>query len=328
MVDTSKAHNTKVNRERQVMNLPKLIERFGSEDRCRAYLETLRWPEGVTCPDCGSTSISRIKTRNQFDCNACRNRFSVKSGTAFHDSHLPLWKWFLATYLICEAKKGVSANQLKRTLGVSYKTAWYLCHRIRSAMIGDGAPLGGIVEADETYVGGKRTGFRTKQEAALARLDNKTIVLGAIERGGKLRLRVVKDTGQDTVHGFLHDTVADGAEAIYTDSHRSYRGIADENTRHEYVDHSADEWVRGDVHTNSIESAWSLFDRAVIGSYHQLSKKHLAAYLKEFEFRFNNRENPYLFRDTLIKLCEADALPYKKLIAPVRHSVDSQPSAS
>jgi transposase-like protein len=313
---TSKAHNTKVNRERQAMNLPKLVEQYGSEDRCRAYLEVLRWPDGVRCPECGFDSISRITTRNQYDCNRCRNRFSVKSGTVFHDSHLPLWKWFLATYLITESKKGISANQLKRTLGVSYKTAWYLCHRIRSAMIDAGEPLSGTVEADETLIGGKpRDRAQTKKEAALRRMDNKTVVLGAIERGGKLRVRVAADTGQKTIHGFLRDHVDGDAEAIYTDSYRSYRGIADENTRHEYVDHSAEEWVRGDVHTNTIESAWSLFDRAVIGSYHKLSRKHLPAYLKEFEFRFNNRENPFLFRDTLIALVNGERLTYEQLVS-------------
>jgi transposase-like protein len=139
------------------VDLPRLIERFGSEDKCRAYLEELRWPDGVKCPRCDSDKISRIKTRNQFDCDGCRYQFSVRVGTVFQDSKLPLWKWFLAVYMIGEAKKGVSANQLKRMLGVSYKTAWFLCHRIRSAMTDEsGKLLTGIVEADETYVGGKR----------------------------------------------------------------------------------------------------------------------------------------------------------------------------
>src|SRR2546421_3157680 len=147
------------------MNLGELIEQFGSNDRCREYLEHLRWPEGVECPKCGSKSISRISTRKQFDCNSCRKRFSVTAGTIFHDSHLPLWKWFAAVYLICESKKGISALQLKRMLKIgSYETAWYLCHRIRSAMEnGEGAEmLSGTVEADETYVGGKRTGFASR----------------------------------------------------------------------------------------------------------------------------------------------------------------------
>ncbi len=318
MADTSKAHNTKVNRERGSMNLVKLIEDYGSEDRCRAYLEVLRWPDGVRCIDCGSDSISRITTRNQYDCNTCRTRFSVKSGTVFHDSHLPLWKWFLATYLMCEAKKGVSANQLKRTLGVSYKTAWYLCHRIRSTMVGDGETLSGIVEADETYIGGKVVTTRgTRSERAKARFENKTVVLGAIERGGKLRVRAVDGAvaNRATVRSFLAEHVDEDTEALYTDAHKVYRGVKIGDARHESVNHSADEWVRGDVHTNTIESAWSLFDRAVIGSYHKLSEKHLPNYLQEFEFRFNNRENPFLFRDTLIALIKGETLTYDDLTA-------------
>ena len=141
------------------MDLPKLVEDFRSEAKCRAYLESLRWPETVACPRCQSVKISRIASRSQFDCDSCRYQFSVTAGTIFHDSHLPLWKWLLATYMMAEAKKGVSANQLKRTLAVSYKTAWYLCHRIRAAMKdANPRPLDGIVEVDETWVGGKRRG--------------------------------------------------------------------------------------------------------------------------------------------------------------------------
>src|SRR5712691_6724715 len=140
---------------RPAMNLVRLIDQFGSEDRCRDYLKQLRWPDGPECVKCGSRSLSWISTRRQFDCNSCRARFSVTAGTVFHDSHLPLWKWFLATYMMCESKKGISANQLKRTLGVSYKTAWYLCHRIRSAMAeAEPRKLRGTVEVDEAYVGG------------------------------------------------------------------------------------------------------------------------------------------------------------------------------
>jgi transposase-like protein len=232
----------------------------------------------------------------------------------FNDSKLPLWKWFVATYLMCESKKGMSAKQLERTLDVSYKTAWFLCHRIRSAMTEDGAELlSGIVEADETYVGGKLGGFPSKREAARHRRDNKTVVLGAVERGGRVRLRVAPDAKSATVKKFLNEVVADDAQAIYTDSHRSYRGIADHNTRHEFVDHSRDEWVRGQVHTNTVESVWSLFDRGVIGSYHKLSKKHMQAYLDEFSFRFNNRSNPHLFTNTLQRLVGSEVLTYKEL---------------
>jgi len=298
------------------IDLIKLFEEFGSEDKCHAYLEELRWPDGVECPRCGSKKISRIAARRQFDCDGCRYQFSVRVGTLFHDSKLPLWKWFLAVYVMGESKKGVSANQLKRMLGVSYKTAWYLCHRIRAAMHDESAPLlHGIVEADETYVGGKATGFANKKESARHRRDNKTIVLGAVERGGQVRLRMAPDASSESVKGFLKDVVHDDAEAIYTDAHRSYRGIADHNTRHEYVDHSRDEWVRGQIHTNTVESVWSLFDRSVIGAYHKLSVKHLPAYLDEAAFRWNNRTNPYWFRDTILRLVEGDTLRFAELTA-------------
>src|SRR5438094_744903 len=220
------------------MNLADLVEQFGSNDRCRDYLEHLRWPDGVECPRCASKSVSRIKTRKQFDCNSCRCRFSVLAGTIFQDSKLPLWKWFAAVYLVCESKKGISALQVKRMLKIgSYETAWYLCHRIRSAMQDDGSELlSGTVEADETYIGGKARGFENRRDAARGRMRNKTIVLGAIERNGWLKVRVAPDVKHDTIHEFPNDVVSDDAEAIYTDSHRSYRGIADDDMRHEYVD--------------------------------------------------------------------------------------------
>src|ERR671916_2757817 len=160
------------------MNLVELVDRFHDEDKCRRYLEGLRWPDGLECPRCGGKTISHITTRHQLDCDSCRYRFSVTAGTIFHDSHLPLWKWFLAVYLIVESKKGISANQVKRTLNVSYKTAWYLSHRIRAALKDEGAEyLTGIVEADETYVGGKLSGFSSRKEAAAPRRDNKATVL-------------------------------------------------------------------------------------------------------------------------------------------------------
>lgn len=293
-----------------------LMDAFGTDDRCRQILEELRWPEGPRCPRCDSDKLSRIRSRDQFDCDSCRYQFSALAGTVFHDSHLPLRKWFIAAYLMTESKKGISANQLKRMIGVSYKTAWYLSHRIRSAML-ECAPelLTGVVEADETYIGGKSRGFSTKQDAARGRMRNKAIVLGAIERGGKVRLRMVPNARKANVLDFLQDVVADEAAAIYTDTVRSYDKVGDQDTVHASVNHSREEWARGDVHTNTMENVWSLFDRAVIGSYHQLSRKHLAAYLREFEWRFNNRENPYLFRDTLTRLVGANPLPYRELTA-------------
>src|SRR5271155_5863642 len=146
-------HGASMNHE---LDLRTLIEKYGNEDKCRAAIEHLRWPDGVRCPACKSEKISRIVARHQFDCDSCRYQFSATAGTIFHDTHLPLQKWFLATYLLCQSRKGMSANQMKRMLKVSYKTAWYLCHRIRAAMLETDAPkLGGAVEIDETYVGGK-----------------------------------------------------------------------------------------------------------------------------------------------------------------------------
>jgi transposase-like protein len=299
------------------VNLVELIEKYGSEEKCRAYLEELRWPNGPVCPRCESTSVSQIVERHQFDCNSCRYQFSVMAGTLFHDSHLPLWKWFLGIYLVCESKKGISAKQLHRMLKVSYKTAWYMSHRVREAMGDDDQPLlRGIIEADETFLGGKyRKRFRSPKEAADHRMDNKAIVVGAVKRHGEVRLRLVRDTKYKTLLGFMRDVTADEAEAIYTDSNRSYRRVGDHNTRHEWVDHKAEEWVRGDVHTQTIESVWSLLDRSIIGAFHKVSVKHLPRYLDEIEFRFNGRDNPFLFRDTLMVMLNGDALPYRELVS-------------
>jgi len=295
---------------KQEINLVDLIERFGTENECRKYLEELRWPDGVTCPRCGSDAISRIYARHQYDCNICRYQFSVTSGTMLHDSHLPLWKWFLTVYMMIESKKGVSANQVKRTIGVAYKTAWYLCHRIRAAM--EKARewnLDDIVEADETYVGGKTRG------EGHGYTGNKAIVAVAVERDGAARLKVIPDRTRTTLHAFLDECVDEKARAIYTDEWEAYRGIETETTRHETVNHSKEEWVRGDVHTNTAESVWSLLKRSIIGAYHHVSHKHLDRYLDELEWRFGNRHNPKLFRDTILCLLEPGNLEYKDLTA-------------
>ena len=166
----------------------KLMDKFHSEDACREVLEDLRWPDGATCPRCLSKSISRIATHNVFEDNSCRYQFSVKSGTIFHDSHLPLRKWFVAVFLMVESRKGVSANQLARVLKVSYKTAWYLSHRIREAMTVDNpVPLSKIVEVDETWVGGKR------KHVGHGYKGNKIVVASAVQRKGEARLQVIDD---------------------------------------------------------------------------------------------------------------------------------------
>jgi transposase-like protein len=290
------------------MTLPKLMEDFDTDAECRAILEQLRWPEGVRCLRCDSASISRITTRKQFDCNACRYRFSVTTGTIFNDSHLALPKWFMAVLLMCEAKKGISANQMKRTLGVAHKTAWYLCHRIRQAMSeAQPARLGGHVECDETYVGGKGKGYAWR--------DSKAVVLGALQRNGRIILRKGGDGSHYEIKRFVYDSVSDSAVRLITDEHMAYTGIMDEDTMHETVNHSKKEYVRGDIHTNSIEGAFGLFKRGLVGSFHQVSHKHLHRYLDEFEFKYNNRKNAFLFRETLTRLITAKPLQYVKLTA-------------
>lgn len=289
------------------MNLMTLMEDFDTDAECRSELKELRWPDGVECPRCQSKSISTKKERQQYDCNSCRYQFSATSGTIFHDSHLPLPKWFAAAYLMCESKKGISANQLKRTLHVSYKTAWYLCHRIRKAME-EVRPkqLNGTVEVDETYIGGHYDKRRKRGPW------EKQPVMGMIQRDGKFEARTIPTVSKQILISIIKQRVSEKA-TVYTDDNAAYTSLKDSH-KHASVNHSAEEWVRGKVHTNTIESAWSLFNRSVIGSYHKLSIKHLDAYLNEFEWRFNNRSNPYLFRDTLIKLIASQKLEYRELI--------------
>ena len=275
------------------------MDDFSTDAKCRELLEDLRWPNGVACVRCGGTKVSEIPERGQYDCLGCEYQFSVTAGTIMHNSHLPLRKWLLAIYLMCESKKGVSALQLKRTLGVAYKTAWYLCHRIREAMGNDqfdGPTLLGIVEVDETLIGRKTRG------KGRAYKGNKTWVAGAIQRGGGIRLKRIPDVKRATLHSFIGETVRDEAEAIYTDELAAYLGIADHDTRHETVNHS-------------IEGVWSLFKRSIIGAFHKVSEKHLDRYLEELEWRYSNRGNDHIFVDTLRRIVNTEPMTYERLVA-------------
>ena len=294
------------------MNLITLMDKFNCDDTCREALEKIRWPHGPACIRCGLIGVPELPAGGIYQCSSCSYQFSVTAGTIMHDSHLPLRKWFIAIYLMCVSKKGISAHQLHRTLGIAYRTAWYLCHRIREAMGNDpfdGPTLVGVVEVDETLVGGKAKG------RGRAYKGNKTWVAGAIQRGGKIRLERIPNVKRHTLHEFIGRTVKDEAEAIYTDELKSYLGIADDNTRHETVNHSAEQWVIGDVHTNSIEGVWSLFKRSIIGTFHKMSVKHMDRYLEELEWRHNNRDNPHIFPDTLRRIMNTGNLTYRTLVA-------------
>lgn len=287
-------------------NLLEMMEKFNSEDRCREYIEALRWPSGVCCTRCGSISVSKIFKRHQYDCNDCRYQFSPMAGTVFHDTHLPLTKWFLAVYLMCESKKGVSANQISRTLGIGYKAAWHLCHRIREAMKTDTSQkLKGIVEADETFVGGrydkrrKRAGWE------------KPCVVGVIQRGGQVRAQKIPSRGARAIAGFLKASVEPGAQ-LMTDEYAAYQKIG-KDYQHKTVVHSKLQYVDGLAHTNSIENFWSLFKRGVLGQFHKISEKHLDRYLDEFTYRFNGREDDLLFQTTVRNLANGKTLTFERL---------------
>jgi hypothetical protein len=285
-----------------------------------AYLEAMRWPNGVRCTVCGAKEVSRItrksKTKNVraqvYQCleKTCKSQFSATNGTIFHDSHLPLSKWFTAIALLVDAKKGMSALQLSRHLGCNYRTAWYLAHRIREAMDEpEGLKLTGTVEIDETYIGGKQRGHRRK-------LKNKDVVLGIRQRGGPLKLVQVRDNKAGTLYEAIAQSVDKGADRIMTDDAKWYdfRLTQFRNVKHSKIRHSAGEYVRGDVHTNTVESAFSLLKRAVIGTYHQLSIKHLQRYLDEFGYRFNRREDADIFEQTVSRMAGVAPMPYSKLV--------------
>ena len=220
------------------VSLIDVVHRFNSEEICRDYLLGIRWPDGVVCPRCQSKSVSEITTRYQFDCNGCRYRFSVTSGTILDDTKLPLWKWFAGAYMMIESKKSMSANQLKRTLGTTYKTAWYLCHRIREAMetLDAGPALFGIIELDETMLAPqRRVRLHGRHNKGLPKGAQRIWVAGALQRGGQVRLRRIPNVKKETIHAFVRSVAKDETEAFYTDELRSYMGIADDNTRHESV---------------------------------------------------------------------------------------------
>ncbi|MGH9684859.1 MAG: IS1595 family transposase [Candidatus Acidiferrales bacterium] len=297
------------------MNLVELNVRYSTEAKCREQLKRLRWPEGVICPRCKSKTISRLFTQSKFECSDCEYQFSVTAGTIFNDSHLPLTTWFLATLLICESKKGMSACQIQRTLGLgSYKTAWYLCHRIRASMVeSQRAMLSGKVEMDETFVGGKNW-WQGKNSLH----QGKEVVIGIRQRGGDLRFFHAKDARSGTLEKYIRENLSEDVEILYTDDWKAYRSAAKhlrKDGKHKTIRHKLRVYAKGDVYTNTVESAFSLLKRGIMGTWHQISAKHLQAYCEEMTFRFNRRENPNLFVDTLRHMVTAPVLTFEKLTA-------------
>lgn len=313
------------------MNLIDTTKAFATEEQCLEFLEKMRWPEGVRCPVCGNQNISRI-TRKSASKNkrdrfyaclepTCKHRFSATAGTVFHRSHLPLQKWFLAIAFVVDAKKGVSANQLKEHLGIgSYRTAWYMVHRIRKAMVElFPTKLSGIVEVDETYIGGKAKRRHRKDNRTWH--QEKDMVIGMRERDGRVRFFHVPNLKADTMKKLLDRHISTGVKRIMTDSAAVYDFAMDKDfqRKHHSVNHST-EWVKpGDiqVHTNTVESSFSLLKRGLIGSFHRVSIKHLHRYLAEFEWRFNARKDDDRFEQTVGRMLRSNAIQYKELTVPV-----------
>jgi transposase-like protein len=295
------------------MTLLDITTAFDSDDRCRELLERLRWPLGPECPRCYTRGLAQLTSKLLY-CKECDYQFSVTANTIFHDSHLPLLKWFVATHLICESRKGMSANQIKRMLGISYKTAWYLCHRIRKAMAAAERPMmSGTVEMDETYVGGKKRGRHWQ-----GRRDHKECVIGIRQRGGDVRFFHAADAKSGTLAKYIQENISTDVDVIVTDDLRAYpKAMEDLKSKHETVNHSAKEYVRfgTDIHTNTVESAFSLLKRGIVGTWHRISPKHLQAYLDEMTFRFDRRKRPDLFVDTLRHMITADPLTFDQLTA-------------
>jgi len=291
---------------------------FHNEDKALAHIEASRWPNGeVTCPLCGADRIRRMEGKTQagmFLCNDCRQKFTVRTGTVMERSHVPLHKWLLATHLMAASKKGMSAKQMERMLGVTYKTAWFLCHRIREAMdgaLGDG-PLGGpnkVVEADETFVGGKQKNRATRT------VKPKKPVVALVEREGHVRSFHVANVNAKHVRGLIVTNV-DRASWLMTDESMVYTRVGTEFAGHSVVNHSAREYVTtgGFKHSNTAENFFSIFKRGVIGTYHHMSEAHLGRYCREFDLRYNTRTMKDGERAAIIlKGMEGKRLTYRRI---------------
>jgi transposase-like protein len=279
------------------MNLTDPI--FTDADKARAHLERTRWPHGPVCPHCGvvneATAIKGKSARpGLYQCNVggCREQFTITVGTVFERSKVPLNKWLLATYLMASSKKGISAHQIGRTLGVTYKTAWFMCHRIREAMTENNpAPLGGpdrTVEADETFVGGKERNKHRNKKSGYSGTVNKEAVVTLVERDGRARSFHVANVNAKTIRPLIMTSVHRTSH-LMTDKAGFYIAPGKEFASHTAVDHARGEYGRGKAHSNTAENFFSILKRGIIGTFHHVSEAHLKRYLAEFDFRYSNR---------------------------------------
>jgi len=306
--------------QRETVSLYELFQRFGTEEAAREWFENLRWANGRYCPRCGSTNTHEATHKySPYRCRDCRKYFSVKTGSVMEASNVPLTKWVIAIYLEVTSIKGIAANRLKHDIEVSYKTAWFMLHRIREGFTDTGEPMDGPVEVDETYIGGKRKNMSNAKRRQLRKEGvgrgavGKAAVVGVKDRNTKkVRAKVVSATDRETLHGFIRERVADGAK-VYTDEAVAYEGLPFD---HETVKHSVGEYVRDMAHTNGIESFWSMLKRGYVGTYHKMSAKHLHRYVSTFAARHGMRQ-----LDTMAQLNEVVAsfagrrLLYRELVS-------------
>jgi ISXO2-like transposase domain/Transposase zinc-ribbon domain len=282
----------------------------GDENACKAYLVARRWPNGVFCPRCGNVKVYALKTRPfHWQCEQCAKdgyRFSCIAGTIFENTNKPLRDWFKVTHLLLTSKKGMSSRQIGRYMGFgSVKTAWQMTLKIRAAMIEPETKLGGIVEVDETFVGGLWKNRHKDKRNLSGRFaggiaSGKISVIGAVKRKGNVIARVVNHVGAIALEGFVRKAVSTKVSLLCTDANPGYNGLRE--YPHGVVDHHKGQYVVGAIHTQTIEGFWSIFKRGIMGSYHKVSRKYLPLYVAEFQFRYNNRFNDDIF-GTAIEGC-------------------------
>jgi transposase-like protein len=294
-----------------------LFEMFPDQETARVYLESRLWPNGPRCPVCGLGERVTARKDGFYRCNQCKEDFTVRTGTIFERSHVPLHKWICAMYLLVTARKGISSMQLAKEIGITQKSAWFVLHRLREACGSKLEKLQGIIEIDETYVGGiEKNKHESKKLKAGRGPVGKTPVLGMRERGGRTVAMPIKAADKETIQAAIHRHVEAGS-TLHTDEGRPYSGIGNAGFVHDTINHGAGEYVREDVTTNGIESVFAVLKRGLIGVYHHASPKHLDRYVDEFSFRLNegNVKNHTLTRlDSFVDGAAGKRLTYKALI--------------
>ena len=307
----------KMARSNTTISLLQLLELIPDETTARLYLEGRRWPDGVCCPTCkGRDRITTRKRSGYYRCNPCKEDFTVRTGTIFERSHVPLRKWICAMYLLVTARKGISSLQLAKELSVTQKTAWFMLHRLREACGGDPTKLRGDVEIDETYIGGRESAKHESRKLRQGRgTIGKTPVLGMRQRGGKTYATPVQAVDTSTVLDQIHRHVEVGS-TVHTDEAAVYNSIDSLFFRRESINHSAGEYSRDGVTTNSVESVFALLKRGLHGVYHHASRKHLGRYVDEFAFRLNEgnvKRHTWARLDSIIQAAVGRRLTYQEL---------------